>query len=410
MIRALMILAGALVCTPGLAQTSVAAEDMRLELVLEERAHPPFAEEMILLKIIGAYRLPITLEKLIQPDLEGFNWMQLGEDIWYRERENGLDTLKFERRMALFPHEAGTFTIGPFAHELSLLSRSGQRFDHRLVSDTVSLTVRAPPDRAAWWFPTRKLEIEDRWSNAPEGLAEGSSALRIVTLTVEGTEPARIPPMPDLTAAGAFVFPQPEQRIVSLGPGGPITRVFWRWTVRPAQTTAGYLNPIDVSYFDTQTQEAKTITLSAQRVAYAGVDGAGPAAFGTALSTPTPSDQNPGEQLKWQIPAIPLPIMLLGGTITGFLLSIPLMRRGQWRLPGWLTDRDPDHTALHRAARHDDAMAVWHHANRLLNRNGQQKPPLLLELGAALFGSSSKPRPDLRAVARACGSASYPNP
>jgi hypothetical protein len=55
-------------------------------------------------------------------------------------------------------------------------------------------------------------------------------------------------------------------------------------------------------------------------------------------------------------------------------------------------------------------MAVWHHANRLLDRNGQEKPSLLVELGAALFASSATPTPNLKDVARACRAASYPNP
>lgn len=413
MIRALLILVMAFACTPGWGQNRVGPDDMRLELVLEDRSHPPFAEEMILLRITGAYRLPITLESLIQPDLDGFNWMQLGEDIWFRERDGGLDTLKFERRMALFPHQPGTFTIGPFTHKLSLLSRSGQRFDHRLVSDTVSLTVGTPPEHDGWWFPTRKLEVSDRWSNAPEALVEGGSALRVVALTVEGTEPARIPPMPDLTAAGAFVFPHPEQRIVELGPRGPVTRVFWRWTIRPARASAGYLNPIEIPYFDTETQESKSITLAAQRVAYAGVDGAGPTAFGAALpASPAADDVQPDAPTAWRMPSLPLSAIVLAGLLLGLAPLGVLLRRGHWSWPPAirrLLTRNPDQTALRRAAKQNDPMAVWHHANRLIARTGGPAPASLSQLGAALFSPSPPDMPDLREITKTCNRMFHPD-
>ncbi|MEM1299094.1 MAG: hypothetical protein AAGH68_07410, partial [Pseudomonadota bacterium] len=211
---------------PAQAQQGIDPGDIRLELVLEERDHAPLQGEMILLSIQGTYKIPVVREKMHQPVLDGFDWMQLGEDRWYKEREDGFEVLKMERRMALFPQRTGELEVPAFTHGLEMLGRNGRTVPVDHVSNSLSLSVAPRPDTGGWWFPVRGIEIADNWSNQPEALAAGAAALRVVSLVVDGTAPQRIPPMPEMTGAGAFIFPHPEHRIVALGPNGPRTRVF----------------------------------------------------------------------------------------------------------------------------------------------------------------------------------------
>lgn len=252
------------------AEMTIRPGDMRFWVEVEEANWEPFVEEMVLLKIRGAYKIPISLENVLNPSLEGFGWMQLGEDTWFESTERGQRVVNLERIMAVFPEKDGTLEIGSFTHELTLTEPNGTRFRHDLTSAPVALTVREAPGDAASWMPLRQIEIEDDWSNAPERLDEGMSALRKVTVTMVGVQPERIPPMPEMTGAGAYILPHPEQRITVLRKRGPVTRVFWRWSIRPEQGRSGYVDPLDLSYFDAVTRESKTVTLSAQRVAYDG--------------------------------------------------------------------------------------------------------------------------------------------
>ena len=191
------------------AQQSVEPGDIKLELELEERAQPPHPGEMILLTIHGTYRIPVVRENLVQPALDGIDWMQLGEDHWYKAFEDGFEVLKLMRRMALFPQRSGDIEIPPFTHELDLIPRQRAEVSVELVSNSLTLTAAPPLETADWWFPVRNLEIADQWSNQPEALDPGSAALRVVTLIVDGAPPQRIPPMPEMTGAGAFIFPHP---------------------------------------------------------------------------------------------------------------------------------------------------------------------------------------------------------
>lgn len=379
-----------LFCVPAQAQQALDPADARLELHLEERAHTPHPGEMILLSIQGTFRVPVVREKLLQPALDGLDWMQLGEDRWFKEMEDGFEVLKFERRMALFPQAPGEVEISPFTHRLDLLNRRGREVKIELVSDSATLSTEPRPEIADWWFPVRGLEIEDNWSNQPEALDPGSAALRIVSLIIDGSPPQRIPPMPEMTGAGAHIFPHPEHRIVSLGPDGPITRVFWRWTIRPEQGSAGYLDPMRIAYFDAESREAKEVTLSAQRVAY--LDG--PQAV-VDNSAPVPNQQvEPAQQGSVQppfaLPGFALPLVLALGALLGLVLSLG---HGSWRLPLWLQG-PADAVGFRRAARRGDLAAMRLHAHRIVARRGAATPDSLKRLDRALYGSgASTPSP-----------------
>ena len=84
-----IILAINLFSGPTSAQQGIEPDDVQLKLKLEPRAHPPHPGEMILLSIEGTYKIPVVREKLRQPALDGFDWMQLGEDRWFKAFEDG---------------------------------------------------------------------------------------------------------------------------------------------------------------------------------------------------------------------------------------------------------------------------------------------------------------------------------
>lgn len=311
-----------------------AVEDMHLTVEIDsETGAAPYAGEMVNIAIRGRYRLPITLEQIEQPSLADFDWMQLGSDIWGEDRDRGLRVVTFERRMALYPMRAGTLEIGSFRHVLQLARPNGERYARTILSEPVRLKVLPVPESAHWWFPLRRIGIDDEWSNAPQGLARDQSALRKIVLTVEGTLPEMLPPMPMLTGAGVAILPHPERRRTLLRPGGPVTQVFWRWTIRPDAGGVGYVDPLTLAYFDTSAREMREITLAAQRVAFADASIGGGTARGDAAA---PSLA--GGEGGVSIPAIPIWAALLFGMVCGAVWLAPRGGRDGGAVPwrrGW---------------------------------------------------------------------------
>ncbi|WP_158214523.1 BatD family protein [Phaeobacter sp. 22II1-1F12B] len=358
-----------LLLLPGViaAQTrDVNPGELALEVTLETSAEEIFQGEMVLVTIHGRYRRHITLEKLETPELDGFNWMQLGQDTWYETRERGQPIKNFRRRMALFPDRTGALTIPPFVHHLTLTDEGDDWFEHEIASAPVSLDVRPAPAVEGWWFPVRQLEISDQWSNAPDQLQPGEGVLRVIRIQAIGVSPDMIPPMPELHSPSAMIFPHPDKRFVELSPMGPVSIAFWRWTIRPTNNTSAIIEPIEFDYFDTTTRKMQTVTISAQRIAME--------------ESAAPPGSPPPE------PARLHPLLM------AFVFLVAL-GTGTWLLwPGrnlaLATDRfgpfDPLRFRLRQSARRGDFSGLRHNAAALIAREGTGQH-LLREFDEAVF-------------------------
>lgn len=382
------------VCAATASAQVVEPGDLRLELSFEERSGPLYTGEMVLLKVRGFYKIRIAREHLKQSGLDGFDWMQLGEDTWTKDTSQGGEILQFERTLALFPNRAGTIEIAPFTHELELWTRTGERYDNTLTSAPIAIEVTERPETDGWWLPARRLMIDDEWSNAPDQLGTGEGALRVVTLTVEGVTPEQVPPMPQLGSAGAFVFAHPEMRITRLYRRGPVTRVVWRWTVRPENPPSAYLEPIRIPYFDTRARKHREIVIAAQRIAMteeavaaylAEADTESVAAMEKATADAMSSD--PASYLA----GIVAPAGLLGGLLGGLAVMMPGMHRRRLIRKGVLhLRRDPDIRVLKHAAARGDTAAARAAAVRLIDRGNGDIPRMkeaLVAFDRPIFGS-----------------------
>lgn len=387
---------------PAHAEMAIAPDDLRLRIEVEPRSNTPYTGEMILIRIRGTYKIPITLENMKQPPLDGFGWMQLGPDRWFHSRERGQKVLELERIMALFPERAGTLTIAPFTHELTLSEPDGTRFTHALESEPVEIEIAEAPGSPETWLPVRKIRVEDRWSNAPEQLAPGAAALRLVTVTINGVQPETMPPMPEMTGAGVFILSHPERRLTELRATGPITRVFWRWSIRPDRGRSGYVDPLTFPYYDAEAREPRSITLSAQKVAYAGTD--------LPLGEHSGKNPAPVAQVAPRSTAHIASALIAVAPIAGFLGGLVLLLSGT-RLASRDTFRrkwqsligTPDERAFRRSTRADHAAAARHHARRIINADLSAElysaieadniyTPLFAPLDAGLYGKGENAR------------------
>lgn len=369
------------------AQTrAVDPDELSLTVEVETMPETPLRGEMILITIHGVYKRHITREKLEQPDFEGFNWMELGEDFWYDSMLDGLKVRNMRRRMALFPEKTGNLTIGAFKHHLTLLDENNKWFEHVIASEPVEVEVKPEPAGAEWWFPVRGLTITDDWSNPPDQLSDGAGVLRIIRVSALGASPDMIPPMPELKSPSGLIFAHPEKRLVDLTSKGPQSVAFWRWTIAPGNGHATIVEPIRFSYFDTTTRQMREVEISAQRVAYGDI-------IPPAVSDAKPPDR--GEiNGGWMLAAAAF------GLLAGFL---PLMKGGRFslaplrlRITRWRI-----HWRLRLAASRGDISGFRRAVRRLemVNPATMAQKKLLAELDSAIFGTGDNP-PDLNGFRR----------
>jgi hypothetical protein len=348
----------------ALAEDTVPPEDAYLEVSVAAMPRKPFEQEMVLLRVNGFYRGPISLEKLEQPDFTEFGWMNLGRDRWWDEMVGGRKLRRLERVIALFPKKPGRLEVGAFTHHLTLLGKDGKRFTHDIHSAPLVIETARKPQNIAWWFPARSVAVTDSWDRPPDTLAFGAVAIRTITLRAEGAAIEMLPPAPKMQGRGLIAFADPEERVVDLTPQGPIAQATWRWTVRILSPDTGPLETDKISWFDTSTAEQRTVEFAPQRVA-----------LGAAIAPPPVS----ASRMK---AAFALPAALVAGLLLGLAVLLPGWRLK--RLPpisGSLPNRKS--LALRRAAARGDAAAAWR-AARALGRKSET-------LDRAVFGNATAP-------------------
>lgn len=380
------LIIGTLVFWPALgwAQSqNVLPQELGLRVEVEQTDHTPLAREMVLITIKGVYRRHITRETLTQPDFEGFNWTQLGNDTWREERVNGEKVKTFTRRMAIYPDHAGTLTIGAFTHNLTLTDDGDDWFDHQIMSAPVTIEVAPAPTEPDWWFPVKTLRVSDQWSNAPDQLTLGEGVLRVVRIEALGVTAEMIPPMPVLHSPSAMIFAHPEKRFVELSPEGPQAYAFWRWTIRPSNDTSTIVEPLEFEYFDTLTREARSVTISAQRVAYGSVvpDRASVDKAQEAFPAPV---RLPG----WRFAVLAVIVCFGGIAATVFTRRITGIR-ALHRFALF----DPLARQMRRAARRQELVPLRRAARAMLIRDGasEARHTLLDHLDRAVFDPTGTP-------------------
>ena len=380
MMRGVFLVICLLFATSGHSQTSeVFDHELSLNVTISDTGARPLVGELVLVTIEGVYRRHITLEKLLPITLDGFSWSQLGEDSWFERTENGKKVKVFRRRMALFPDRSGKLEIPSFTHRLTLLDEANKWFEHDISSPAIAVEVMPKPDFDGWWLPVKRLEVSDQWSNSPDQLAEGEGVLRVIRVEATGVSPDFLPPMPELTSPSAMIFPHPERRLVELTPDGPVSIVFWRWTIRPQNPPSAILEPLEIDYFDTINRVARKAIISPQRIAYAEVD------------LPDPPDR----------PAIGTDrsgVTAIAGICAAILGCLALLLGRQSMALSAILRRvgiDPNRRALHRAVKYNDVGAARSAAIAIAEEAGAGAGDHIARLDRDVFGKEPR-APDLR--------------
>ncbi len=368
----------------AVAQTrEVLPGELSLTIEIEDGASERLVGEMVLVTIRGTYRRHITRESLKQPELDGFSWSQLGQDMWTEARIRGQKVKVFTRRMALFPERAGTLAIGAFTHNLTLTDEGDDWFEHAALSQPIEIEVKLAPEVEGVWFPVKRLVVTDQWSNAPDQLAPGEAVLRVIRVEALGVTPEMIPPMPELTSPSAMIFPHPEQRLAELTPEGPVSYAFWRWTIRPTNDVSTIVEPISFPYFDTETRQSLEAVISPQRIAYGVKVPSGP----PPAVVPVQEARLPG----WPV-ASAAALIFLGGLSVGLRGRTVTANEVLRRVPSI----DPLARRLVKAARKGDGREARRMAARMIERDGPSiaRQDLIAVLDRSLFDPAGT-SPDL---------------
>lgn len=329
----------------------------------------PVVGEMIPVTVRGEYTGRISLETMTFPDSPDYDWIQLARDRWATERVEGRLLRVFERRIAVFPRQPGTLTIGPVTHRLTK-SEGMTRPVFDIVAPPISRTVLPYPGIGRT-LASSYLTVTDDFSADPSQLGHSETFTRRIVITAQNSMAHLLPPRPVIREPWLISFAAPEVRETRLTVDGPVAIVVWEWSLRPHTGEMGSLTPLQFPWFDTVSREkTMAITLPVQ-IGIAGfgdnIDGAGPSV--TAQAT--------------------------GIAAAGLVLGVFAAGWGRTPAPRLLAARlrrmrrNPHIRALRDAARQDDLMTLRRVADdyaRAETASGRPVDPAILRmLDRALF-------------------------
>ncbi|MCB8836365.1 hypothetical protein [Aurantimonas sp. VKM B-3413] len=386
MVAFLVRLMVALCLAGGLRSVAVAAPtgELALNVTIKADSPEPYVGEMILATLRGNYDAFITLEHFEGIELPNFTWIQLGRDVWSKDRVGGREVTTVERRLALYPRKEGRLSIGPFRHVLTVDDGKGKRSATTVVSNRVDVTIRPKPlTNGGWWLPARRLTVDDHFDMDTAHLENGATATRTVTLTVEGQTADALPPPPEMRAPWLISFIAPEVRETKVTREGPVGKVTWQWRMRPSMSEPGELAAFHIPWFDTTSRQVRDAVLKSHRIAYA------------AIAEPA-SSFSPVAISAWLLPLCLGLFLPVAATLTGRrpLPAATILARIRLALPQRET------FAMRWAIIRNDAKAYRRAAARRLASRGLAPEAHLAPLDTALFRGGLEKALDLRALHR----------
>jgi hypothetical protein len=308
---------------PGDAEPASAAPVL-LE-VHADRAQP-YEHERVVLRVDLLASGDVTEGSLAAPEIPGAIVEPIGKDRRIEKQIGGKPYHGIERSYTVLAETSGDFEVPPIRFEGRVRvprpvargrSFFGQSFfddffanaplgddllanflgagSRRIAieSQPVALHVRPRPAEAAdqWWLPAREVALSEQWDPAAGPVHVGEPITRRIELRADGASPAQLPQLPAHDVAGVKQYAE-----------APRTTETTRGTLRVDQTTLIPTQPgslrlpeIELAWWDTQADAARTAVLPARTVevlpAAAG-GGATPAAAGafeaSAAAAPEP--------------------------------------------------------------------------------------------------------------------------
>lgn len=202
---------------------------------------------------------------------------QLGEPRTYEKSIGGVLHGVIELQYAIYPQRSGQLLIPGQTFSATLVDRSrnndflpfGPRSGKvtRVKSPDIPLQVKPKPadyPADAPWLPARALGLAETWNPQPEQSQVGDSLTRRLILKVDGLSSAQLPPLPATQVDGLRRYPDQPQMDDQKSENGIIGTREEREALVPSRAGSFDLPPLEVLWWNTQTDTLERTTLSAR--------------------------------------------------------------------------------------------------------------------------------------------------
>ena len=265
------------------AKGAAQADNVFLETLVDQKE--PYVQAAVNVTVrvyAGEQLLQATLEFAGNGDLLV---QQVGPDRNRTLEKNGRQYDVVERHYVLFPQKSGELklpgpqlagqvvlrtrpdrlTTDPFADLFGAGGLAGGSKPVRLHGDDVVLKVRARPNGIdeRYWMPAQNVTLTDNWHPANAEVHVGDPVTRDLHLRAEGLTAAQLPDLGALVSMPAGLKAYPDQAKLDNAAAGEVVIGKRDQSIAMIADQPGKfeLAPLRVSWWDTQTNQAREVTL-----------------------------------------------------------------------------------------------------------------------------------------------------
>lgn len=233
----------------------------------------PWVQQQVYLSLRVFHRIPLERYQISTPDIDGVTVLPIDGELTRTEERDGVMYNVLEKRFALFPQESGEVAVPPFvltalvpadpARVRTLLSPT-RRVTRR--TDPTLLNVRARPAdvTAAWWLPSRSIELSEEWQSELDEATVGEPISRVIRVRAEGVLATQLPSAdtPDVDGVSVYIDEPDDTTVAEVD--GLITERVTSWAVIPQRAGRVELPAVDIEWFDTTAGVERVARLPAQ--------------------------------------------------------------------------------------------------------------------------------------------------
>jgi hypothetical protein len=275
--------------SPGAA--AAAGEPVFLKVLVEPATADSYVQQQFNYTLQLYFREPLVNGSFDGPSIDKALVERLGEDVSFTTRVNGIEYQVIERRYAVFPEESGELVIPAVVFDgyqrtgssrrmgvpgiNSMLDDfmsgmpfggSGKRIRVRSEPQTIQVKPRPQDYSGNAWLPAAELSLHDSWADTPPEFRVGEPVTRTLTLEARGLEGSQLPALdfPDVTGMRLY----PEQPLHE-------NRTDGKWVYGSSKQSLAYVPAVSgkqtipeirVDWWDTGTQQQRTVVLPAWEV------------------------------------------------------------------------------------------------------------------------------------------------
>ncbi len=258
-----------------------------LYLEIEVNKDSVYVQEQLLFTV----RLFYTINGIRNPvftELEMPNTVTqlIGSPNQYERLIDGERYGVYEKRYVIFPQRSGPLEIPDILFRGEVTDGSSnfvfRNMNTRRVTafiEGITIDIKERPASAPGgenWLPVTGLTLEESWSGNIEDLQVGDSVIRTLTLQAQGLDGALLPPFSPKTVDGFNLYDDPADISRTFVDGSIVGTRIEQSTYVALEAGRLEIPPLEIPWWDVNSDTAQTASLPAMTLEVATVDGVVP--------------------------------------------------------------------------------------------------------------------------------------